>query len=192
MVTIAKLGILAFIVLVSAFFFDIGNFSPFLIEEKGPLGVIEASTILFFGYLGFDFITTISEEALNPIKDVPIAILMSVILSMVIYTTVTFAVSGVGVLSNSDGDGETALAEIFNARGANWMGIVIIVAAVLGISAAALTNLMSQARILYSYAKDGLFFKVFTELDPVSKVPVKGSWLAIIPITICAFALNLI
>jgi len=157
-VTIGKLAILAFIICVSLFYFDIRNFDPFYIEDKGLIGIVEASTILFFGYLGFDFITTISEEALNPIRDVPVAILFSVILSMVIYTIVTFSVSGVGNLSLSSGDGETALSDIFADKGITWMELVIIIAAILGISAAALTNLMSQSRILYSYAKDGLFF----------------------------------
>ena len=96
-------------------------------EEKGFGGVIEASTILFFGYLGFDFITTIAEEALNPIRDVPKAILLSVILSMVIYVIVTFAVSGVGKLADGHGGGETAIADIFSARGAYWMEGVIII-----------------------------------------------------------------
>lgn len=72
------------------------------------------------------------------------------------------------------------------------MSIVIMIAAILGVSAASLTNLMSQARILYSYAKDGLFFKVFTEIDPIAKVPVKGAWISMIPIAIAAFTLNLL
>jgi amino acid transporter len=57
------------------------------------------------------------------------------------------------------------------------MAVVIFVCAILGITAAAMTNLMSQSRILYSYAKDGLFFKIFKDMDPVRKVPIKGSWL---------------
>jgi len=84
-----------------------------MIEEKGVIGIIEASTILFFGYLGFDFITTISEEAINPIKDVPRAILLSVMCSIIIYAVVAFTVAGVGRLENGTGYEETALADIF-------------------------------------------------------------------------------
>ena len=113
-VTSGKLIILAFIATVSFANFNIENFTPFLDEEKGIPGVIEASTILFFGYLGFDFITTISEEAINPKRDVPRAILWSVILSMIIYVIISFAVNGVGNLAGvGSKDGETALAEIF-------------------------------------------------------------------------------
>jgi APA family basic amino acid/polyamine antiporter len=177
-VTSGKLIILAFIATVSFANFNIENFTPFLDEERGIPGVIEASTILFFGYLGFDFITTISEEAKNPKQDVPRAILWSVILSMFIYVIISFAVNGVGNLAQvGSKDGETALAEIFSNIGLDWMAAVIFVCALLGITAAAMTNLMSQSRILYSYAKDGLFFKVFKDLDPVRNVPIKGSWL---------------
>lgn len=94
-------------------------------KDKGFFGVIEGSTILFFAYLGFDFITTISEEAKNAKQDVPKAIVLSVILSMLIYGLISFSVCGVGNLSLIDGDGETALAEIFSKRGFSWMCVVI-------------------------------------------------------------------
>lgn len=98
-VTSGKLLILAFITGVSLLNFKIENFTPFMNEELGVSGVIEASTILFFGYLGFDFITTISEEAKNPQRDVPIAIILSVVLSMLIYVVIAFSVNGVGNLA---------------------------------------------------------------------------------------------
>lgn len=110
---------------------------------------------------------------------------------MLIYATISFAVSGVGNLAACSGDGETALAEIFSNKGLEWMSVVIYICAIMGISAATMTNMMSEARILYSYAKDGLFFKVFKEIDPIKKLPVKGSWLSVIPICFYAFFMDL-
>ena len=113
-VTSGKLFILFFITVVSLSNFKIENFTPFLDENRGVPGVIEASTILFFGYLGFDFITTITEEAMNPQKDVPVAIILSVVLSMAIYVLISFAVNGVGNMASvGSNEGETALGEIF-------------------------------------------------------------------------------
>ena len=74
LVTSLKLLILTFLAVVSFCHFDSKNFEPFLDEEKGVAGVFEGATILFVGYLGFDFITTVSEEAKNPKRDVPLAI----------------------------------------------------------------------------------------------------------------------
>ena len=71
------------------------------------------------------------------------------------------------------------------------MTVIIFVCAIMGITAAAMTNLMSLSRILHSYAKDGLFFKVFKEIDPVTNVPVKGGCISIIPVCLCAFLMNL-
>lgn len=45
--------------------------------------------------------------------------------------------------------------------------------------------------MLYAYAKDGLFFKVFKQMDPVTKIPVKGSWLTCIAVCAVCFFLNL-
>lgn len=98
-VTSGKLFILGFLVISSLCLFEKKNFEPFLDEEKGFAGVIQGSTILFFGYLGFDFITTIADEAINPKRDVPRAILLSVVLSMLIYACVAFSVQGVGNLA---------------------------------------------------------------------------------------------
>ena len=63
--------------------------------------------------------------------------------------------------------------------------------AILGCSASALTNIMSQPRILHAYSKDGLFFKVFQELDSKTQVPVKGAWICVVPIAMTAFFMNL-
>ena len=63
---------------------------------------------------------------------------------MMIYAIVAFSVQGVGSLSTkSSGDGETALAEVFTHRHLGWMSILIYIAAILGITAAAFTNMMS-------------------------------------------------
>lgn len=109
-VTGLKLFILVVIVIVSIAVFEPTYFEPFLDEDKGFHGVIEATTILYFGYLGFDFVTTMAEEAIDAKRNVPKAILLSVIFCTIIYAVTSFSVQGVGHLNSSTGDGETALA----------------------------------------------------------------------------------
>ena len=110
---------------------------------------------------------------------------------MLIYAVIAFAVNGVGKLAQVEGDGETALAEIFAQRDMGWVVYVVLGCALLGITAATMTNLMSESRILYSYAKDGLFYPIFKEICTERQVPVKGSWISIIPICIFAFFMNM-
>ena len=40
-------------------------------------------------------------------------------------------------------------------------------------------------------AKDGLFFKVFNDLDPITKIPIKGAWISCFVICFLSFVLNL-
>lgn len=64
--TIGKLITLFAIILIGFFYFDKRNYSPFFVPEFGFKGTLEAASLTFYAYLGFDFITTIAEEAKNP------------------------------------------------------------------------------------------------------------------------------
>ena len=65
--TVLKLATLVMIIIIAFLKFDASNFSPFVLEEEGGFqGTFLASSIIFYGYLGFDFITTLSSEAKNP------------------------------------------------------------------------------------------------------------------------------
>ena len=72
--TFAKLLTLSFIIICAFMNFDSTNMTPFLNQEYGFNGTLISASIIFYGYLGFDVITTISEEAINPQKDVPAAV----------------------------------------------------------------------------------------------------------------------
>ena len=71
------------------------------------------------------------------------------------------------------------------------MTLIIYLSAFFGISAAAFTPLMSQPRILKAYADDGLFFKVFSIINPRTKVPTKGSVYICIFVCLVCFFFNL-
>ena len=64
---------------------------------------------MYFSYLGFDFICTLSEECINPARDVPKAVTISIVAITAIYSVLTLAVSGMGKI----GPDETALVEVF-------------------------------------------------------------------------------
>lgn len=98
-VTSLKLCLLGLIVIASFTTFDLANFTPFMDEKKGFSGIVESSTILFFSFLGFDFLTTLSPEAINPARNIPLAIEISVVLTALIYSGMAFALNGVGNIS---------------------------------------------------------------------------------------------
>ena len=141
--TMAKMVILFFILLISLKFFNISNYSPLLSikhPEHGYLGIVVGATLVFYAYLGFDIIPAVAEEAKNPKKDIPRAIIHQVLYTAVIYIFVAFAVNGVGRLENFQG--ETAIAEVFEAIGHKWVAGFIYLCAFLGITASAFINMM--------------------------------------------------
>ena len=71
------------------------------------------------------------------------------------------------------------------------MSFIILICTILGITASGVGGMMGQSRILQSYAKDGLLFEVFKDMDPVKKIPIKGSWIALLPICAASFCMNL-
>lgn len=154
-----------------------------------------AGTRVFFAYIGFDFITTVSEETVNPQKEVPRAIMGALALVGFFYISVSFSVNGVmnlsEVLKKNGGDTTTALVDIFQYQDMKWMTFVITIAALFGLMAVILSSIMGQARVMRSLAMDGLLPKIFAELDPETKVPVKGAWISTIGFALVASCLNL-
>src|SRR5205085_4626730 len=66
--------------------------SPFI--PYGVSGIMLGAAIVFFAYIGFDSISTHSEEARNPQRDVPIGILASLALCTVLYIAVAAVITG--------------------------------------------------------------------------------------------------
>ena len=88
-----KLIVLAFFVIVAFTAFNSGNLVPF--APQGVSGITVAAGVIFFAYIGFDAVSTGSEESNNPGRDLPIAIIGSLLISTVIYVLVAIAAVGV-------------------------------------------------------------------------------------------------
>lgn len=114
LVTVMKLVLLVVIMIAGFSIFDTTYLTPFIPPGKGINGIIQASCILFFNFIGFDFLTTLSPEAKNPVRDIPIAIELNVIICSVAYAVISFSLNGVGnIAAIGSGGGETAISEIF-------------------------------------------------------------------------------
>lgn len=154
-----------------------------------------ATCKVFFAYVGFDFITTVSEETINPVKEIPRAIMGTITLATLLYVFTSFSVNGVEnmteVLKKNGGKYSTVLADVFSYNDMHWMAFIITIAALLGLAAVILSSLMGQARVTRAFAKDGLLWPIFQEIDPKTKVPVKGAWISTIICALMAAFLNL-
>ncbi|MER7859333.1 amino acid permease [Amycolatopsis japonica] len=145
------------------------NFTPFL--PLGLAGLSAGAAKLFFSYIGFDAASTAGEEAKNPQRDLPRAILLSLAIVTVLYCLV--AVAAVGALPWQEFDGqEAALSHVLGVVADNplWAGLLA-VGAIVAISSVVLTVLYGQTRILFSMSRDGLVPAALSKVDPKSGTP---------------------
>ncbi|MFG2001237.1 amino acid permease [Spirillospora sp. NPDC048911] len=167
-----KISVLAFFCFVAFTAFDTGNFSDF--APMGWAGVSAAGSKVFFSYIGFDAASTAGEEAKNPRRDLPLAILLSLVIVTVIYVLVGLA--AVGAMPWGDFESTTSLADVLNlATGdSRWAALILSFGVVISMGTVVLTVLYGQTRILFAMARDGLIPKIFERVSR-AQVPVANT-----------------
>ena len=165
-----KLGILAFFIVVGALSFDGSNFQPF--APNGFTGIVDAASLIFFAYIGFDAISTASEEVKEPGKTLPRGILMSLGICTLIYVAVAIVTSG--LLPYKELAGDTAPLSTAIEAGANtgpWAADILSFGALVAITSVTLTILYGQTRIFFSMCRDGLLPDFFARVWERTQTP---------------------
>ncbi|GHI02271.1 amino acid permease [Streptomyces cellostaticus] len=153
--------------------FKDGNLTPFSPAGLGGIGA--GTTAAFFSYIGFDAITTAGEEAKNPRRDIPVAILVCMGLVTLLYCAV--ALAAIGAIGGDQVAGRpAALSYVVNeVTGSAVGGGVIAFGAVVAIASVVLAVMYGQTRILMSMSRDGLIPRVFEKVSPKTSTPVAGT-----------------
>ncbi len=124
-----------------------------------PLGMLAGSALAFFAYIGFDSVSTHSEEAKNPQRDVPIGILVSLVLCTLLYIAVVAVMTG--MVPYGQLDMNAPVSDAFRRVGLRWAQFLIALAGIAGITSVLLVTMLSQARVLLAIARDGLLPQSF-------------------------------
>jgi APA family basic amino acid/polyamine antiporter len=128
-----------------------GNYEHFM--PLGMAGVSAAGATLFFSYIGFDAASTAGEEAKDPQRDLPRAIMLSLVVVTALYVLVAAVAVGAKPWRQF-GDSEAALAEIMkDVTGQTFWGTLLAACAVIAIASVVLTVLYGQTRILFAFAR---------------------------------------
>nr|XP_008542823.1 PREDICTED: cationic amino acid transporter 4-like [Equus przewalskii] len=146
---------------------DEGGFAPF-----GFSGIMAGAATCFFAFLGFGVIAASSEEAQNPKRAVPMAIIITLSLVAVAYILVSTVLTLIVPWHSLDPD--SAPADAFYQRGYSWAGFIVTAGAISAMNTVLLSDIFTLPRIVYAMATDGLFFQVFAHVHPRTQVPVVG------------------
>ena len=140
------------------------NFMPF-----GFSGVTTGAAIIFFGYTGFDLLSTTTEECKNPKRDIIFGLIGSLIVCMIIYTVVSGLLTGIvpyGELDNNE-----PLAYAMRKNGSNIGSAIVATGAVAGMTTVLLVQLFAQSRLIFFLSRDGMLPKVFGKIHPKFRTP---------------------
>ncbi|ESU19372.1 amino acid-transporting permease [Flavobacterium cauense R2A-7] len=188
-IVILKVSAVIFVIIAGAFFINIDNWTPFIpdatqIVEKetthnayGVGGIISGAAAIFFAYVGFDAVSTQAGEAVNPKKDVPFAIITSLLVCTILYILVSLVLTGMMSYQDFNPLGKypeaikAPVAYAFDIAGQSWAGYIITIAATVGLISVLMVMIMGQSRIFLGMSKDGLIPPVFSKINPTTGTP---------------------
>lgn len=156
-------------------------------SPTGFTGIIIAFVLIFFAFIGFEDMANVAEEVRNPKKVIPKAIILSVMISGLIYVLVSLAV--VRVINWQDLSLSAApLADVAE-RGLGIQGHIIFSGiALFAITNTVLITLVAGARMIYGMARDKSFPNFLTKIHSKTKTP----WIAVITIMVVAISFSFI
>ena len=206
-ITAVKIGVVLLVIVVGFFFFNSANLSPFIppsvpaaegtssgLEQPllqlmlggapssfGVFGVLTAASLVFFAFIGFDIVATAAEETRNPKKDLPRAIIGSLVIVTVLYVLVTVVLTAMvpygqlgPVLPDGTHDGDAAtLASAFTAVGVDWAAKVIAIGAIAGLTTVVLVLMLGQSRIIFAMSRDGLLPRGMARVNEKTGTPAR-------------------
>lgn len=183
--TVLKIAIVLFVVVVGFFYIKADNFTPFIPPSEpaassdsgvsavmnqplwqwatgmtpsiyGVAGIISGAVLVFFAFLGFDVVATTSEEAINPKRNVPLGIGVGMGLIIVLYTLVAIVTTGMVSYKDLAKQASPSLATAFEMVGANWAAKIISFGIVIGLATVVMVLLLGLTRVVFAMSRDGL------------------------------------
>ncbi len=161
--------------------FDVHGFAPFGLS--GIEMAVSAGGVIF-AYLGLTPIISVASEVKNPQRTIPIALILSVLLSTAIYVLLQTAFLG-GIPTEMLANGWAGVAkelalpyrDIALALGVGWLASLVVADAVISPSGCGNIYMNATPRVIYGWAQTGTFFKIFTRIDEKSGIPRPALWL---------------
>jgi basic amino acid/polyamine antiporter, APA family len=135
----------------------------------GFSGVVRGAAVVFFAFIGFDAVSTAAQEAKRPMRDMPIGIMGSLIISTILYVTVGFVLTGIVPFDKLNVPDPIAVG--INAAGITWLSPLIKLGIVLGLTSVILVSLLGQPRIFRAMAHDGLLPQGAARVHPRFQTP---------------------
>lgn len=172
-----KVGIIVLVIVCGAFYVHPSNWVPFPPKnsghwgEYGWSGVLRGAGIVFYTYLGFDMVSVEAQEARRPQRDVPFALIGSLVICTILFIFMMIVVTGVVNYHALDVANPVAVAIDAAGPPLRWLTFLIGIAAAISMVSVLIVILVAQSRILFVMAHDGLLPMMLGRLTTKSRTP---------------------
>lgn len=157
------------------------NFAP-----AGFAGIVGGAGIIFFSFVGLDAVSTAGEEAKNPKRNLPLAIIFALGIIILLYVATSLAALGAQAPEKFANQDAGLAAILQNIVGSSWPGTVVAIGAIISIFSVTLVCLYGQTRILFAMSRDGMIPKVFAKVNARSMTPVRNTVIVMIATSVLA------
>jgi APA family basic amino acid/polyamine antiporter len=151
----------------------------------GASGILAASGMIFFAFIGFESVSVAAQEARNPRRDIPIGILGSLAICSALYMLVGLVLTGITDWRRLDVPDPMAFA-VGQVPALNWLVLPVDAAALAGLATVTFVSLYGQSRVFYCMARDRFLPPLFSAVHDRFKTPFEGT--AVTGITAAAIA----
>jgi APA family basic amino acid/polyamine antiporter len=185
-IVVVKVAVVLMVIVGGLAFLNTANWHPFIPPNEGEFGkfgysgILRASGVIFFAYIGFDAVSTAAQEARNPQKDMPIGILGSLVVCTILYVLVSLVIVGLVPYTALGVPAPMAVAidaAKIQAAGTAWSGLfnimpfLVKLGAIAGLSSVMVVMLLGQTRVFFSMANDGLLPGWANRVHPKFRTP---------------------
>ncbi|CAH2255209.1 cationic amino acid transporter 2-like [Pararge aegeria] len=195
-----NLLIIVFIILAGAFKADLSNWripQADVPEDRGvggffPYGVwgmLKGAAVCFYGFVGFDSISSTGEEVRDPRRAIPFSIMSTQVIVFLAYAGVAIVVTM--MMPYYLQETVASVATSFTYVGWDWARWLVTAGAVVGITASLYGGMFPLPRLLYSMASDGLLFRWLARVTVARKSPTIATMLSAVVIALLAAILEL-
>jgi basic amino acid/polyamine antiporter, APA family len=164
----------------------VGGVDLLELSPAGPEGVLQAAALVFFAFIGFEQIAKLAEEAKDPGRTVPLALMIAVAVSTALYALVavgTVALLGWEGVSATEAPFAAAIGAVFGPGAAAAISFTALTAT----ANTVLIELLAASRIGYGMARSGAAPRILTRIEPRRRTP----WVAVVVVAALAAAFTL-
>ena len=160
---------------------DVTTFAPTGVPISAILGGVFAA---FLCWAGFEACASMGEETDDPQRNIPRAIVGTLLLTGVLFVVVMFAQT-IGFGTDKAGldtfeHSSNTLGDLASTYVGEWFSLVVIFAATISSFACHMATATTSGRMLYAFARDGLAPKALAHVNARSREPLRATWLVVV------------